>query len=88
MSGAETPERRSRLLLVMLPVLLFAGLAALFWKGLSGTPNEIPSALINKPVPDFVLNPVPGLGAPGFSDEDLKTEIGRASCRERVSSPV
>ena len=73
MSTTETPEKRSRLWLVMLPVLVFAGLAALFWKGLSGTPNEIPSALINKPVPDFVLNPVPGLGAPGFSDEDLKT---------------
>jgi len=73
MSTADTPEKRSRLWLVLLPVIVFAGLAALFWKGLSGTPNEIPSALINKPVPDFVLNPVPGLGAPGFSDEDLKT---------------
>ena len=73
MSTTETPEKRSRLWLVMLPVLVFAGLAALFWMGLSGTPNEIPSALINKPLPDFVLNPVPGLGAPGFSDEDLKT---------------
>ena len=73
MSPTETPEKRSRLWLVLLPVLVFTGLAALFWKGLSGTPNEIPSALINKPVPDFVLNPVPGLDAPGFSDEDLKT---------------
>ena len=72
MSAADTPERRSRLWLVLLPVIVFAGLAALFWKGLSGTPNEIPSALIDKPVPDFVLNPVPGLGAPGFSDEDLR----------------
>jgi cytochrome c biogenesis protein CcmG/thiol:disulfide interchange protein DsbE len=66
MSTTETPEKRSRLWLVMLPVLVFAGLAALFWKGLSGTPNENPSAIINKPVPDFVQNPVPGLDAPGF----------------------
>lgn len=64
---------RSRLWLVLLPVILFAGLALIFWKGLSGTPNEIPSALIGRPVPDFALNPVPGLGAPGISSADLKT---------------
>jgi cytochrome c biogenesis protein CcmG, thiol:disulfide interchange protein DsbE len=73
MTAAETPEKRSRLWLVLLPVILFAALAALFWKGLSGTPNEIPSALIGKPVPDFALNEVPGLGAPGFADAQLKT---------------
>lgn len=72
MSNAETPETRSRLWLVLLPIIVFAGLALLFWKGLSGTPNEIPSALIDKPVPDFVLNPVDGMQLPGFADEDLK----------------
>jgi len=72
MSTAEAPEKRSRLWLVLLPVIVFAALAALFWKGLSGTPNQIPSALINKPVPDFVLNAVPGLNVPGFDDETLK----------------
>ncbi len=74
MSAPQTqaPEKRSRLWPVLLPIILFAGLAGLFWKGLSGTPNEIPSALINKPVPDFVLDPVPGLGVPGFSSPDLK----------------
>jgi cytochrome c biogenesis protein CcmG/thiol:disulfide interchange protein DsbE len=73
MSPAETPQTRSRLWLVLLPVILFAALAALFWKGLSGTPSEIPSVLINKPVPDFLLNPVDGLDMPGFGDADLKT---------------
>ena len=68
----ETTAPRSRLWLVLLPIIVFAGLALLFWKGLSGTPNEIPSALINKPVPDFVLNPVDGLNAAGFSTDDLK----------------
>ncbi|MCA3560374.1 MAG: DsbE family thiol:disulfide interchange protein [Aestuariivirga sp.] len=72
MSTTDSPETRSRLWLVLLPVILFAALAALFWKGLSGTPNEIPSALINKPVPDFVLNPVDGMNLPGFAGEDLK----------------
>ena len=72
MSTAHPPETRSRLWLVLLPIILFAALAALFWKGLSGTPNEIPSALINQPVPDFLLNPVDGLTLPGFADEDLR----------------
>ena len=72
MSTADTPGKSSRLWLVLLPIIVFAGLAALFWKGLSGTPNEIPSALIDKPVPDFVLNPVDGMKLPGFADEDLK----------------
>ena len=70
--STDSPEKRSRLWLVLLPVIVFAGLAALFWKGLSGTPNEIPSVLIDKPVPDFVLNPVDGLNMPGFADTDLK----------------
>ncbi len=72
MSGADSPGKRSRLWLVLMPVVVFAGLALLFWKGLSGTPNQIPSALINKPVPDFVLNPVDGMNLPGFADTDLK----------------
>lgn len=72
MSADEDKPQRSRLWVVLIPVIFFAALAALFWKGLSGNPSEIPSALINKPVPDFVLEPVPGLNAPGFATPDLK----------------
>jgi cytochrome c biogenesis protein CcmG/thiol:disulfide interchange protein DsbE len=64
--------QRSRLWVALIPVAVFAGLAALFWKGLSGEPSKIPSALINKPVPDFTLAAVPGLGVPGFTSVDLK----------------
>lgn len=77
MSNAENAPQRSRLWVVLIPVILFAALAGLFWKGLSGKPSEIPSALINKPVPDFVLEPVPGLNAPGFATTDL--EKGKVS---------
>lgn len=69
----SAPEKRSRLWLVSIPVIVFAGLAALFWKGLSGEPSKIPSALINKPVPEFTLDAVPGLGVPGFATADLKS---------------
>jgi cytochrome c biogenesis protein CcmG, thiol:disulfide interchange protein DsbE len=69
----SAPGQRSRLWLVLIPVIVFAGLAALFWKGLSGEPSKIPSALINKPVPEFTLDAVPGLGVPGFATAGLKS---------------
>lgn len=62
-----------RRLLLLLPVLVFAGLAALFWKGLSGDPSTLPSTLINKSVPAFTLPAVAELNVPGLSDGDLKT---------------
>ncbi|MBL8895385.1 MAG: DsbE family thiol:disulfide interchange protein [Rhizobiales bacterium] len=69
------PRRRSWLPLV--PLIAFLGLAAIFWRGLSGNPSEIPSVLVNKPVPEFTLPPVAGLirdGQPvkGLSSQDLK----------------
>jgi cytochrome c biogenesis protein CcmG, thiol:disulfide interchange protein DsbE len=73
MSAQEAPQPRSRLWLVLIPVVVFAALAALFWKGLSGEPSKIPSALIDKPVPDFTLAAVPGLDVPGLASGDLKT---------------
>jgi cytochrome c biogenesis protein CcmG/thiol:disulfide interchange protein DsbE len=71
MSAPATGQPRSRLWLVLVPVVVFALLAALFWKGLSGEPSKIPSALINKPVPQFTLAAVPGLGVPGLSSAEL-----------------
>jgi cytochrome c biogenesis protein CcmG/thiol:disulfide interchange protein DsbE len=73
MSAQETQESRSRLWLVLIPVMVFTALAALFWRGLYGEPSKIPSALINKPVPDFTLAAVPGLTVPGLSAGDLKS---------------
>ncbi|MFN4141125.1 DsbE family thiol:disulfide interchange protein [Aestuariivirga sp.] len=72
MSASESQAPRRRLWLVLLPVIVFAGLAAMFWKGLSGEPSKIPSALIGKPVPDFTLPPVEGLGVPGLETAQLK----------------
>lgn len=72
MSSTDNTPQRSRLWVVLIPVIFFAGLALLFWKGLSGNPNEIPSALIDKPVPDFVLDSIPGLNVPGFATPDLR----------------
>ncbi|MBM6580885.1 DsbE family thiol:disulfide interchange protein [Microvirga sp. BT689] len=79
---AEATERpRSRLIFV-LPGLVFLGLVVLFGMQLiSGrNPAEVPSVLINKPVPVFSLAPLEGLTAagkpvPGFSNEDLKGRV-------------
>jgi cytochrome c biogenesis protein CcmG/thiol:disulfide interchange protein DsbE len=72
MSNREDAPQRARLWVALIPIIFFAALAGLFWKGLSGKPAEIPSALINKPVPDFVLDPIPGLNVPGFATADLQ----------------
>ncbi|WP_294641554.1 DsbE family thiol:disulfide interchange protein [uncultured Aureimonas sp.] len=68
---SETAKRpRRRPLLVMLPVVLFAGLAGVFlYQLLSGhDPQVLPSALIGKPAPETRLPPLEGLttasGAP------------------------
>lgn len=46
-------------LFLFLPLVIFAVLAVLFWRGLSLNPNEMPSALLNKPVPAFELPVLP-----------------------------
>jgi cytochrome c biogenesis protein CcmG/thiol:disulfide interchange protein DsbE len=63
---------------VILPLVVFVGLAGLFWYALhTGDPSRLPSAMIGKPVPQFDLPPLKGLkgkdGAPvpGFSAADL-----------------
>ena len=66
-------QSRSRWWLAAIPLVAFAVLAAIFWRGLSGNPSEIPSALIGKPVPDFAMPAVEGLGVPGFNSASLRT---------------
>jgi cytochrome c biogenesis protein CcmG, thiol:disulfide interchange protein DsbE len=68
---AKEAAPRSRLWIAAIPIIVFAGLAALFWKGLSGNPSEIPSALIGQPVPDVTLPAVEGLGIPAFDKSSL-----------------
>ena len=76
-----TATPRSRLIF-LLPGILFLMLAGLFLFQLvqGRNPAEVPSVLINKPVPAFSLAPLEGLTAdgkpvPGFSHEDLKGRV-------------
>jgi cytochrome c biogenesis protein CcmG/thiol:disulfide interchange protein DsbE len=72
--GDETrPAARRFRLALLLPLVVFAGLAAVFLARLesSGDPSAIPSALIGRQAPDFTLDALPGSGVPGFARTDL-----------------
>ena len=70
-----------RRLIVLVPLLLFAGLAGLFFYRLgAGDPSRIPSALIGRPVPETTLPPVAGLTrdnapVPGITPADFKGTV-------------
>ena len=66
------PSRRW--LLYALPGIGFAGLAAMFGKGLTMDPKLLPSVLIGKQVPDFDLPPVKGRTL-GLSGKNLHGEV-------------
>jgi cytochrome c biogenesis protein CcmG/thiol:disulfide interchange protein DsbE len=64
----------ARKLLFLLPVVLFGGLVIAFAVGLRHDPHLLPSALIDRPAPDFAL---PGLyeTADGLTRKDLEGRI-------------
>ncbi|MEN5275534.1 DsbE family thiol:disulfide interchange protein [Brucella sp. TWI432] len=81
MSEADT-AKKPRILVALLPLLIFVGLAAIFAvQLLSGKDNTtIPSALIGRQAPPTNLPPVEGLlrdGAPvpGLNSEDFKGKL-------------
>jgi cytochrome c biogenesis protein CcmG/thiol:disulfide interchange protein DsbE len=78
MSEAAAPVRpprsKARLLLVLLPLILFAGLAAIFYVRLGSDPEALPSLLVGKPVPAISLPPL-GDGTPALSLADAKGRV-------------
>ena len=66
MSASEHAGAARRNIFVVLPLVVFVGLAALFYVGLhEGDPSRLPSALIGQPIPPTDLPPVPGLETNG-----------------------
>lgn len=63
-----------RIALAVLPLALFAALGVFLYAGLSLNPREIPSVLIDKPVPDFDLPPIEGRPG-GLARDDLVGEV-------------
>ena len=83
MSTAVSGDKpRRRRLFVVLPLIIFLALAALFFFRLgSGDPSRIPSALIGRPAPVTNMAPVPGLltrdgkQMPGIAAADFKGAV-------------
>lgn len=71
---AETRKPASRRLIFLLPVLVFAAVAAALGIGVTIDSQIIPSVLIGKPAPRFDLPPVKGREL-GLSSEDLKGKV-------------
>ena len=79
----DPPVPARRPWLVALPLAVFAAMAGLFAYFLVLKPrdaSEIPSVLIDKPVPDFALAPLSGLtrdgaAVPGLTSADLKGRV-------------
>jgi cytochrome c biogenesis protein CcmG/thiol:disulfide interchange protein DsbE len=75
MSGPEAHARRSRLLLLV-PLVLFAALAALLFLRLgAGDPSRLPSALIGKPAPALELPALEGAGVLTFTPPEFAGRV-------------
>lgn len=86
MSGGTTPlseetrttapagAGRRRICLYLLPLAVFAAAAVFLAWGLTRDARVLPSALIDRPAPEFALPPIPGRDDHGFSRADLGGE--------------
>ena len=78
-TSEASPQHRSWLM--ALPLIVFLGMAALFWFRLGdGDPSRIPSALLGHPAPQTSLPPLPGLlssggQVPGLDPASFKGKI-------------
>jgi cytochrome c biogenesis protein CcmG, thiol:disulfide interchange protein DsbE len=81
MSATASESSSRRRVLVLLPLVLFLGLAALFlFRLFAGDPSLIPSALIGHPAPQTALPPVAGLerngvALPGLDPANFKGTV-------------
>ena len=79
--ASEAAGKTRRGIIVLLPLIVFIGLAVLFFFGLrEGDPALLPSALIGKPMPKTDLPPIEGLlhdgkPVPGLTDETFKGKV-------------
>lgn len=61
-------------LLFILPVIAFVGLAVFLGYGLTQDPKELPSQLIDRPLPEFALPGIATDGGPGIASASFRGE--------------
>ena len=68
---------RGRYLLALLPLIIFAALAVVFWSQLNSgrDVSEIPSALIGTKAPSLNLPPLEGASLPALTDQSIKGKL-------------
>jgi cytochrome c biogenesis protein CcmG, thiol:disulfide interchange protein DsbE len=69
------PKSGLRVLLFVLPLVLLAGLVAIFAVSLDRDPGLVQSVLIDKPAPATVLPPLEGSGLPGLDPSAFKGQV-------------
>lgn len=76
-SGAEVGAKPRRLVMVLLPLVIFAALAAVFLAQLMSGRDiaTIPSALIGQAAPETNLPPLDGAGVPGLNSADFRGKV-------------
>ncbi len=80
-AASEGASKTRRNIFVLLPLIVFAALAVLFYVGLhEGDPSLLPSALIGKPMPKTDLPPIEGLvrggkQVAGLTDATFKGKV-------------
>ena len=74
---AEVASPKSRRFIVLVPLLLFLGLAAIFLMQLVSGRDvaEIPSALIGEPAPETNLPPLEGVDLPGLDSQNFAGKV-------------
>ena len=82
-----------RHVLYLLPLLVFLAMSVYFAIGLSKDPSKLPSALIDKPVPEFELPPLledlPGMATADFGGEVVMVNVFASWCVPcRIEHPL
>ena len=76
MSEPQETSQKTAWWIVALPLIFFAGLAAVFYVQLQkGDDGQLPSALIGKPVPITEAAPLDGSTIPGFTNEHFQGKV-------------